>query len=177
MASNNYQVTGMTCGHCEMSVREEVGEIPGMTPQMMAAFGEKFPNQGLLLVVDVPETEGLICTPAELREADEELLPGQSLAWVRYVTPEEHAEADEPGARDDGACGAGAVASGAAVRGVTRAGALRATRRVVGAAAGAGSASAGCSAIDPPRSSSSAPCANRSPAKRPRSRTGGRSSG
>ena len=31
MASNNYQVTGMTCGHCEMSVREEVGEIPGVT--------------------------------------------------------------------------------------------------------------------------------------------------
>jgi copper chaperone len=25
MATNEYQVTGMTCGHCEMSVREEVG--------------------------------------------------------------------------------------------------------------------------------------------------------
>jgi copper chaperone CopZ len=25
-----YQVTGMTCGHCEMSVREEVGEVPGV---------------------------------------------------------------------------------------------------------------------------------------------------
>ena len=24
-----FQVTGMTCGHCEMSVREEVSEIPG----------------------------------------------------------------------------------------------------------------------------------------------------
>ena len=31
MAANEYQVTGMTCGHCEMSVREEVGEIPGVT--------------------------------------------------------------------------------------------------------------------------------------------------
>ncbi|UQN15706.1 heavy-metal-associated domain-containing protein [Gulosibacter sp. ACHW.36C] len=31
MASNDYQVTGMTCGHCELSVREEVGEIPGIT--------------------------------------------------------------------------------------------------------------------------------------------------
>lgn len=30
MASNTYQVTGMTCGHCEMSVREEVGEIAGV---------------------------------------------------------------------------------------------------------------------------------------------------
>ena len=27
--TNEYQVTGMTCGHCEMSVREEVSEIPG----------------------------------------------------------------------------------------------------------------------------------------------------
>ena len=30
MASNDYQVTGMTCGHCEMSVREEVGEVAGV---------------------------------------------------------------------------------------------------------------------------------------------------
>ena len=27
----NYTVTGMTCGHCEMSVREEVQEIPGVS--------------------------------------------------------------------------------------------------------------------------------------------------
>lgn len=25
-----FQVTGMTCGHCELSVREEVQEIPGV---------------------------------------------------------------------------------------------------------------------------------------------------
>ncbi|KAE8765622.1 heavy-metal-associated domain-containing protein [Georgenia thermotolerans] len=25
-----YQVSGMTCGHCEMSVREEVGQIAGV---------------------------------------------------------------------------------------------------------------------------------------------------
>lgn len=31
MAINEYQVTGMTCGHCEASVREEVGEIAGVT--------------------------------------------------------------------------------------------------------------------------------------------------
>lgn len=30
MATSEYQVTGMTCGHCEMSVREEVGEIAGV---------------------------------------------------------------------------------------------------------------------------------------------------
>ena len=27
----NYTVKGMTCGHCEMSVKEEVGEITGVT--------------------------------------------------------------------------------------------------------------------------------------------------
>ncbi|SDB93119.1 Copper chaperone CopZ [Raineyella antarctica] len=30
MTTTQYQVTGMTCGHCEMSVREEVTEIPGV---------------------------------------------------------------------------------------------------------------------------------------------------
>lgn len=30
MATIEYQVTGMTCGHCETSVREEVGEIAGV---------------------------------------------------------------------------------------------------------------------------------------------------
>ena len=31
MAIKNYQVEGMTCSHCEMSVREEVGEVPGVS--------------------------------------------------------------------------------------------------------------------------------------------------
>ncbi|AZC14961.1 heavy-metal-associated domain-containing protein [Microbacterium sp. ABRD28] len=30
-ATTEYTVTGMTCGHCEMSVREEVSEIAGLT--------------------------------------------------------------------------------------------------------------------------------------------------
>ncbi|WP_346007388.1 heavy-metal-associated domain-containing protein [Janibacter terrae] len=30
MSAIEYTVTGMTCGHCEMSVREEVGQIPGV---------------------------------------------------------------------------------------------------------------------------------------------------
>ncbi|MGO1560805.1 Copper chaperone [Actinomycetales bacterium JB111] len=37
MAANEYKVTGMTCGHCEMSVREEVGEIPGVTDIQVSA--------------------------------------------------------------------------------------------------------------------------------------------
>lgn len=31
MAPNTFSVTGMTCGHCERSVREEVEEIAGVT--------------------------------------------------------------------------------------------------------------------------------------------------
>ena len=31
MTTTNITVTGMTCGHCEMSVKEEVGEIAGVT--------------------------------------------------------------------------------------------------------------------------------------------------
>lgn len=30
MPTVEYQVTGMTCGHCETSIREEVGEIAGV---------------------------------------------------------------------------------------------------------------------------------------------------
>ena len=37
MAANEYQVTGMTCGHCEKLVREEVGEIAGVTDIQVSA--------------------------------------------------------------------------------------------------------------------------------------------
>lgn len=30
MSTSTYAVTGMTCGHCELSVREEVGEVAGV---------------------------------------------------------------------------------------------------------------------------------------------------
>lgn len=29
--TTEFHVTGMTCGHCEMSVREEVSEVAGVT--------------------------------------------------------------------------------------------------------------------------------------------------
>ncbi|MGC5617692.1 heavy-metal-associated domain-containing protein [Georgenia sp. Z1491] len=29
--TTEYQVTGMSCGHCESAVRAEVGEVPGVT--------------------------------------------------------------------------------------------------------------------------------------------------
>ncbi len=28
---STFDVSGMTCGHCEMSVREEIGELAGVT--------------------------------------------------------------------------------------------------------------------------------------------------
>jgi copper chaperone len=30
MNTSEYTVTGMTCSHCEMSVREEVGDVAGV---------------------------------------------------------------------------------------------------------------------------------------------------
>lgn len=37
MATTEYLVTGMTCGHCEMSVREEVSEIAGIDVVQVSA--------------------------------------------------------------------------------------------------------------------------------------------
>lgn len=37
MTTNEYQVTGMTCGHCEMSIREEVGQIAGVEVTRISA--------------------------------------------------------------------------------------------------------------------------------------------
>ncbi|GLU46190.1 heavy-metal-associated domain-containing protein [Nocardiopsis ansamitocini] len=31
MASTTITVSGMTCGHCVSSVKEEIGELPGVT--------------------------------------------------------------------------------------------------------------------------------------------------
>ncbi|WAL49759.1 heavy-metal-associated domain-containing protein [Rhodococcus pyridinivorans] len=31
MSTTTVTVTGMTCGHCVSSVREEIGQIPGVT--------------------------------------------------------------------------------------------------------------------------------------------------
>ncbi|HWS49643.1 MAG TPA: heavy metal-associated domain-containing protein [Microbacterium sp.] len=37
MTTNEYQVTGMTCSHCEMSVREEVTRIAGVEDIQVSA--------------------------------------------------------------------------------------------------------------------------------------------
>lgn len=35
--TTEFQVTGMTCGHCEKAVREEVGSIAGVTEIAVSA--------------------------------------------------------------------------------------------------------------------------------------------
>ena len=35
--TTEFQVTGMTCGHCEKAVREEVGGITGVTEVVVSA--------------------------------------------------------------------------------------------------------------------------------------------
>lgn len=55
-----YQVTGMTCGHCEMSVREEVSQIPGVegidvsakTGSLVVTGGEPVDDAAVLAAVD-----------------------------------------------------------------------------------------------------------------------------
>ncbi|MDR6868819.1 copper chaperone CopZ [Microbacterium resistens] len=37
MTTTEYQVTGMTCGHCEMSVRREVSGIAGVEDVQVSA--------------------------------------------------------------------------------------------------------------------------------------------
>lgn len=41
MSISEYQVTGMTCGHCEMSVREEVSQIAGVDDIQVSAQSGK----------------------------------------------------------------------------------------------------------------------------------------
>ena len=37
MSTTEYQVTGMSCGHCEASVREEVGQVAGVEDIQVSA--------------------------------------------------------------------------------------------------------------------------------------------
>lgn len=51
MTENEYQVTGMTCSHCEMSIREEVGEIAGIEDIRVSA------KTGILVVTSPGEID------------------------------------------------------------------------------------------------------------------------
>jgi copper chaperone len=55
----SYTVTGMTCQHCVMSVREEVAEIPGvsdvavdLTSGRLAVTGEGFGDEAVRAAVE-----------------------------------------------------------------------------------------------------------------------------
>ncbi|MEW2011087.1 heavy metal-associated domain-containing protein [Microbacterium sp. NPDC078814] len=52
MATNEYQVTGMTCGHCEMSIREEVGQIAGVQDIQVSAQTGKLVVTGVDAIDD-----------------------------------------------------------------------------------------------------------------------------
>lgn len=52
MTKNEFQVTGMTCGHCEMSVRDEVSEIPGVEDIQVSAQTGKLVVTGSASVDD-----------------------------------------------------------------------------------------------------------------------------
>ncbi|WP_322409887.1 heavy-metal-associated domain-containing protein [Microbacterium invictum] len=55
-----YAVTGMTCGHCEMSVREEVSEIAGLTVVDVSA------QTGTLVVsADTPVDDAAVIAAVE----------------------------------------------------------------------------------------------------------------
>ncbi|MFD6700346.1 MULTISPECIES: heavy-metal-associated domain-containing protein [unclassified Microbacterium] len=51
MTTTEYQVTGMTCGHCEMSVRREVGGIAGVDGVEVSA------STGRLVVTSTTELD------------------------------------------------------------------------------------------------------------------------
>lgn len=46
MTTNEYQVTGMTCGHCEKSIREEVEQIAGVQDIAVSAQSGKLTVTG-----------------------------------------------------------------------------------------------------------------------------------
>jgi copper chaperone CopZ len=52
MTKTEFQVTGMTCGHCEMSVREEVSEIPGVEDIQVSAQTGKLVVTGAASIDD-----------------------------------------------------------------------------------------------------------------------------
>jgi len=68
MATSQFRVTGMTCGHCEASVREEVGEIAGVVQVDVSA------TTGRLVVTSTkPLDEAAVLTAVE--EAGYEAVP------------------------------------------------------------------------------------------------------
>lgn len=60
MTTIEYAVTGMTCGHCEMSVREEVQQVTGVsaidvsatTGRLVVSGGQSIDDAAVLAAVE-----------------------------------------------------------------------------------------------------------------------------
>lgn len=55
MSTTEYQVTGMTCSHCEMAIRDEVSRIPGVEGIDVSAQSGK-----LVVQSSAPVDEGAV---------------------------------------------------------------------------------------------------------------------
>lgn len=60
MATTEYTVTGMTCGHCEKAVREEVEQLPGVTDVQVSAETGK-----LHITSDTPLEDAAVITAVD----------------------------------------------------------------------------------------------------------------
>lgn len=70
MATANFDITGMTCGHCEMAIRKEVSKIPGVNGLEVSAKTGKLSvesDQGIPapLVMAAVMQAGYTAQPAE----------------------------------------------------------------------------------------------------------------
>lgn len=63
MSTTEYEVTGMSCGHCEISIRKEVGQIPGIqgievsaaTGRLVVSTGSGTPADDAAVIAAVDE--------------------------------------------------------------------------------------------------------------------------
>ncbi|GLK15082.1 heavy-metal-associated domain-containing protein [Streptosporangium carneum] len=69
MTTTAYTVQGMTCGHCVTSVKEEVGEVPGVTG------------------VDVDLATGLVTVSSRGPVGDDEIRTAVQAAGYEVVDP------------------------------------------------------------------------------------------
>lgn len=65
MNTTEFQVTGMTCGHCEMSVREEVSEVAGVSEITVSAKTGKLSVAHDSPTDDAPFAAAVIAAVAE----------------------------------------------------------------------------------------------------------------
>jgi copper chaperone CopZ len=60
MSTSEYDVTGMTCAHCEMSVRDEVSAVPGVqdievsaqSGKLVITYADPIDDEAVLAAVD-----------------------------------------------------------------------------------------------------------------------------